>query len=94
MLCAGRTFADCSDVLPDVSGQIIDMVGVVRIIVDYGTAFGNSGNFTAKQKAKSNKVRAVIRHSQSSTSFLNSIRLPEAERWSADGSCHLLLRNR
>jgi len=52
MLCAGRTFADCSDVLPDVSGQIIDMVGVVRIIVDYGTAFGNRGNFTAKQKAK------------------------------------------
>jgi hypothetical protein len=50
-----QAFADCCDVLPDVSGQIIDMVGVVRMIVDCGTAFGNSGNFTAKQKAKSQR---------------------------------------
>jgi hypothetical protein len=53
MLGAGRSFADSSDVLSDLSGQIIYMTRIPRILPIYGTTFGNSGQFTANQKAKS-----------------------------------------
>jgi hypothetical protein len=53
MLGVGRSFADSSDVLSDLSGQIIYMTRIPRILPIYGTAFGNSGQFTANQKAKS-----------------------------------------
>ena len=53
MLGAGRSFADSSDVLSDLSEQIIYMMRIPRIVIMCGTAFGNSWRFTAKQKAKS-----------------------------------------
>jgi hypothetical protein len=53
MLGARRSLADSSDVLSDLSGQIIYMMRIPRIVIMYGTAFGNSRRFTAKQKAKS-----------------------------------------
>lgn len=53
MLGAGRSFADCSDVLSDLRGQIVYMTGIPRILLICDTAFGNSGQFTANQKAKS-----------------------------------------
>ena len=56
MLGAGRSFADSSDVLSDLSGQIIYMMRIPRIVLMYGTAFGNSRQFTAKQKAKSHQL--------------------------------------
>jgi hypothetical protein len=49
MLCAGGAFADCCDVLPDVSGQIIDMMGVVWIFVDYGAASRGGRELARKQ---------------------------------------------
>ena len=51
MLCAGRAFADCCDVSPDVIGQIIDMMGVVRIIVDYCATFRGGREHTRKQNS-------------------------------------------
>jgi hypothetical protein len=53
MLGAGRSLADSSDVLSDLSGQIVYMMRIPRIVPDYGTAFGYSRHFAAKQKAKS-----------------------------------------
>jgi hypothetical protein len=53
MLGAGRSFADSSDVLSDLGGQIIYMMRIPRIVLIYGTAFGNGRQFTAKQKANS-----------------------------------------
>ena len=53
MLGAGRSFADSSNVLSDLSGQIVYMTRIPRILLVYGTSFGNSGQLTAKQKAKS-----------------------------------------
>jgi hypothetical protein len=53
MLGAGRSFADSSDVLSDLSRQIAYMTSIPRILLICGTAFGNSGQFTANQKAKS-----------------------------------------
>ena len=50
---AGRSFADTSDVLSDLSGQIVYVMRIPRIVPNYGTALGNSRHFTAKQKAKS-----------------------------------------
>ena len=52
MLGAGRPLADSSDVLSDLSGQIVYMMRVPRIILIYAAGFGNSREFTAKQKAK------------------------------------------
>jgi hypothetical protein len=51
MLCAGAAFADCCDVLSNVSGQIIDMMGIVQILVDYGAAFRGGREFTRKQNS-------------------------------------------
>jgi hypothetical protein len=53
MLGAGRPFADSSDVLSDLSGQMVHMTRIPRILFICGTALRNSGQFTAKQKAKS-----------------------------------------
>ena len=46
MSCAGRTLADTCDVLLDFSRQVIDVMGVVRVIVDYGAPFGDRREFT------------------------------------------------
>jgi hypothetical protein len=51
--CKVRSFADSSNVLSDLSGQIVYMTRIPRILLVYGTSFGNSGQLTAKQKAKS-----------------------------------------
>jgi hypothetical protein len=53
MLGAGRPRADSSDVLSDLNGQIVYMMRIPRIILVYAAAFGKSGKFTTKQKAKS-----------------------------------------
>jgi hypothetical protein len=53
MLGAGRSFADSSDVVSDLSGESIYMMRIPRIVLIYGTAFGNGRQFTAKQKANS-----------------------------------------
>ena len=47
---AGRSFADTSDVLSDLSGQIVYVMMIPIIVPYYGTALGNSRHFTAKQK--------------------------------------------
>jgi hypothetical protein len=49
MLSGGSPPADCRDVLADVSGQIIDMMGIERIIVDHGAAFGGGRVRSRKQ---------------------------------------------
>jgi hypothetical protein len=48
MLGAGRSLADSSDVLSDLSGQIVYMMRIPRIALIYGTAFGKNRRFTAK----------------------------------------------
>jgi hypothetical protein len=53
MPSAGRTLADCSDVLSDFVGQIVYMMTIPRIVLIHGAAFGNGHHFTAKQKTKS-----------------------------------------
>jgi hypothetical protein len=53
MLRAGWSLADSSDVLSDLSRQMVYMMRIPRIVPNYGTAFGNSRHFTAKQKTKS-----------------------------------------
>jgi hypothetical protein len=53
MLGAGRSFADSSDVVSDLSGESIYMMRIPRIVLICGAAFGNGRQFTAKQKAKS-----------------------------------------
>ena len=53
MLGAGRPPADSSDVSLDINRQIAYMMRVPRIILISDAAFGNSREFTAKQKAKS-----------------------------------------
>jgi hypothetical protein len=53
MLGASRSPADSSDVLSDLSGQMVYMMRIPRIVPNYGTAFGNSRHFAAKEKAKS-----------------------------------------
>ena len=52
MLSAGRALANSSDVLPDFSGQIFDMVRVPRIVLVYSATFGDSRRRAANQKAK------------------------------------------
>ena len=53
VLGPGGPPADSSDVLLDLNRQIANMMGIPRITLIYGAAFGNSREFTAKQKAKS-----------------------------------------
>jgi hypothetical protein len=53
MLGARRPPAESCDVLLDVSRQGIDVIAVPRTILVCATAFGNSRQFTAKQKANS-----------------------------------------
>jgi hypothetical protein len=48
MLSAGRPLADSGDVLSDLSGQIVDMMTIPRIVLVHGAAFGNSRQFAAK----------------------------------------------
>jgi hypothetical protein len=52
MLGFGRPLADSSDVMSDLSWQIVYMIMVPRIVMSCGTAFGNCRQFAAKQKAK------------------------------------------
>jgi hypothetical protein len=52
MLGGGRPLADSSDVLSDLSGQIVYMMRVPGIILICAAGSGNSREFTAKQKAK------------------------------------------
>jgi hypothetical protein len=49
MLGAGRALANPRDVLPDVGRQITDVVGAVRLIVDYGAPLRCSRELTRKQ---------------------------------------------
>jgi hypothetical protein len=55
VLGAGRPPADSGDVLLDLNRQIANMMGIPRITLIYGAAFGNSREFTAKQRAKSHQ---------------------------------------
>ena len=56
MLGAGRSLGDSRDVLTDVNGQIIDMVGVVRIIVDHGSTLEAAGS--SLERASLDAIRA------------------------------------
>jgi hypothetical protein len=50
VVLSGRvTFADCCNVLPHVSGQIVDMMGVVQGLVRDGAAFGDGRKLTEEQ---------------------------------------------
>jgi hypothetical protein len=53
MLSAGRPLTDSSDVLPDVSGQVVYIMRIPRVVLAYGAAFGKNRQFTAKHKANS-----------------------------------------
>jgi hypothetical protein len=46
----GRAVANPSDILPDFGGQTVDMLGIPRIIMQYGAAFRRRREFTRKQK--------------------------------------------
>ena len=48
MLGARLSFADPSDVLPDVSRQMIYVVGIPRVILVYGAPLGKGWQFIAK----------------------------------------------
>jgi hypothetical protein len=52
MLGFGRPLADSSDVMSDLSGQIVYMIRIPRIVMSCGAASGNCRQFAAKQKAK------------------------------------------
>lgn len=61
MSCAGWAFADVCDVLPDVRGQIIDVMGIVRIIVGYGATIETTGSALDSRIAIVNmRMRAII----------------------------------
>jgi hypothetical protein len=53
MPSAGRSLADYRDVLSDLCGKIAYAMSVPWLILDDGTSFGESREFTDKQKAKS-----------------------------------------
>jgi hypothetical protein len=52
MLGTSLTLADSYDVLPDVSRQIVDMMGIPRIIVDNGATFRGGRELTRKQNSR------------------------------------------
>jgi len=53
ILRAGRPLADCSDVLSDFGGQIVDVTRIPRIIPGDGASHRSSRHHTAKKKDKS-----------------------------------------
>jgi hypothetical protein len=53
ILSAGRPFADCSDVLSDFHGQIVDVMRIPRIVLIDGAAHGTSRHHAEKWKEKS-----------------------------------------
>jgi len=48
ILSARRPLADSSNILPDFGGQIVDMMGIPRVILIDGAAFGISRHDTGK----------------------------------------------
>jgi hypothetical protein len=46
----GRALTDLSDILPDFGGQIADMMGIPRIILECGACSRDGREFTRKQK--------------------------------------------
>jgi hypothetical protein len=53
MLGARRPFADSSDVLSDLNGQVAYMMRIPRAILVYSAAFGEGPRFTTDHEAKS-----------------------------------------